>query len=945
MTLLGQFALWIAFLLGLWATLSPSPGRWQDRPDLAASVTIASYGIFGALLVASVSLWKGLASHDFNIEYVAAYTSRNLPDGYIFSAFWAGQKGSLLFWAVVLSLFAAVAQLLTPRRYAPLMPYVAGVTSAVIAFFVCTMLFAANPFERLAFTPADGRGLNPQLQNPGMMIHPPMLYLGYISITIPFAFAIAALLTRGLDTGWIHAIRKWTLVSWLFLSIGITLGMWWAYVELGWGGYWAWDPVENASLLPWLTMTAFLHSVMIQEKRGMLKRWNVGLIIGTFLLSIFGTFITRSGVIASVHSFTQCNVGYFFLGFLVVAGVLSYTLLHTRWPLLKADVQLESVLSREAAFLFNNLLLVGIAFSVLWGTLFPILSELVRGTKITVGPPFFNRVNVPLGLLLLGLTGNRPADCVAQSLGGQSEASVHRTGSHGGGGSRWAARARRAGLPRARGPYPCRLRGRNDRRRSSIAACVPACGCTGSRSRSRSPGWSGRNRRRYGGYIVHVGVLIYFVAFAGMAFKRETEATLKPGESVELASPFGHTYRLTHIGISQFETLNRIVSAATVSVEKDGKSVGLMTSEKRQHVDSFKRPTFEPSTEVGIRSTLQEDLYLIFAGAVGGTEEAVYRFTINPLVWWVWFGGFVLALGGIVTMWPGGGPTLAQATRRGAGGLRGDAGRGGEGVIPMDGSGGSGGVDRRQFFLPTRRGRAPAPGRCAGLPRWPGRSRQPARPQGRRPAARPHRRPAIRTREIQAIEQRLACSCGCTLDVFTCRTTDFTCTYSPELHREVVALHQAGKDGAGDPGCLCRQVRREGADGAQARGLQPGGLLAAWRRHRCRRRRAVRADLAAAVVRHRCNTDAAEPVPRRYHCNARGARAAPARAVRGRGLMVFEAAAAVLVGAAALWLVLRPIFVPAQAQRRGVRAGGPGGDAQRRGADGAQGDRVRPRDR
>src|SRR5687768_7698431 len=241
-----------------------------------------------------------------------------------------------------------------------------------------------------------------------MVNHPLMLYLGYIGITIRFAFAVAALHSRLLVIGWMHAIRKWTLVSWLFLSIGITLGMWWAYVELGWGGYWAWDPVENASFLPWLTMTAFLHSVMIQEKRGMLKRWNLGLIFGTFLLSIFGTFITRSGVIASVHSFTQSNVGYFFLAFLIVAAVLSFTLLYTRWSLLEADVQLESIVSREAAFLFNNLLFVGIAFSVLWGTLFPILSELVKGTKITVGPPFFNRVNVPLGLLLLGLTGIGP---------------------------------------------------------------------------------------------------------------------------------------------------------------------------------------------------------------------------------------------------------------------------------------------------------------------------------------------------------------------------------------------------------------------------------------------------------------------------------------------------------------------------------------------------------
>src|SRR4026207_2394883 len=361
MTLLGKFALWAAFVLGIWCVVLSCWGRWQGRPDLSMTVVRSIYAILGCLLVASLSLWKGLISHDFNMEYVAAYTSRNLPSAYIFSAFWAGQKGSLLFWAVVLSIFASAAQLLTPRRVAYPVPCVAGGTAAVITFFVSVMIFAADPFERLAFTPADGRGLNPQLQNIGMVIHPPMLYLGYISLTIPFAFAMAALLSRRLDAGWLQAIRKWTLVSWLFLSIGITLGMWWAYVELGWGGYWAWDPVENASLLPWLTMTAFLHSVMIQEKRGMLKRWNLGLIVGTFLLSIFGTFITRSGVIASVHSFTQSNVGYFFLGFLVDAAVLSFTLLYTRWPALQADVQLESMLSREAAFLFNNLLLVGVA--------------------------------------------------------------------------------------------------------------------------------------------------------------------------------------------------------------------------------------------------------------------------------------------------------------------------------------------------------------------------------------------------------------------------------------------------------------------------------------------------------------------------------------------------------------------------------------------------------
>jgi cytochrome c-type biogenesis protein CcmF len=660
MTLLGQFALWAAFLVGLWCVAIALSGRWRGRPDLAASVIRSVYAVFGCLVVASLALWKGLISHDFNIEYVAAYTSRNLPPYFIVSAFWAGQKGSLLFWAVVLSLFASLAQLLTPRRYADLMPYVAGVTSAVTAFFVSVMLFGSSPFERLAFTPADGRGLNPQLQNVGMVIHPPMLYLGYISITIPFAFAVAALLSRRLDTGWIHAIRKWTLVSWLFLSIGITLGMWWAYVELGWGGYWAWDPVENASLLPWLTMTAFLHSVMIQEKRGMLKRWNLGLIVGTFLLSIFGTFITRSGVIASVHSFTQSNVGYFFLGFLVVAAVLSFTLLYTRWPLLEADVHLESMLSREAAFLFNNLLLVGIAFSVLWGTLFPILSEAVRGSKITVGPPFFNRVNVPLGLLLLALTGIGPLIAWRKA----STANLRRqfVGPLASGGVTLAALLA-AGVRDFYAVTALALAG-------FVAGTITQEFWRGVRARRRMHGESvptafvrlvGRNRRRYGGYIVHAGILIYFVAFAGMAFKVEREATLKPGESVELRSPFGHTYRFTHVGISQYEALNRVVSAATVQVTLDGRPAGLLTSEKRQHVDSFKRPTFEPSTEVGIRSGLREDLYLVFAGAVDGTEEAVYRFNINPLVWWVWFGGFVLAFGGIVTMWPSGGPAVAPS--------------------------------------------------------------------------------------------------------------------------------------------------------------------------------------------------------------------------------------------------------------------------------------------
>ncbi len=653
MTLLGQFALWSGWLLCIWCAALALSGRWKDRPDLRASITGSVYAVFGLMAVAAAALWYGLVTHDFNIEYVAAYTSRTLPDYFVFSAFWAGQKGSLLLWAVVLSTFAALAQFLTSERHRELMPYVAGVTSVTLLFFISVMLFSANPFERLPFTPADGNGLNPQLQNIGMMVHPPMLYLGYISITIPFAFAVAALLSGRLDTGWIVAIRKWTLLSWLFLSTGIVLGMWWAYVELGWGGYWAWDPVENASFLPWLTMTAFLHSVMIQEKRGMLKRWNLGLIIGTFLLSIFGTFITRSGVIASVHSFAQSSVGYYFLAFLVLSGVASFTLLYQRWDRLKAEVQLESMLSREAAFLFNNLILVGIAFSVLWGTLFPILSEAVQGTKVTVGPPFFNRVNVPLGLALLALTGIGPLiawrKASPQNLRRQFLAPTA---------TMLVAAVALVALG-MRDPWALMAMSLG----AFVAGTVTQEFYRGARARHRIHGEGyllaavrlvGRNRRRYGGYIVHVGILVMFVAFAGMAFKVDQEANLLPGESIEVRSPYGHTYQMTHLGISQFEHLNRLVSQATVQVERDGKPLGIMTSEKRQHVNSLGEAEFQPSTEVGIRSDLREDLYIVYAGSVGGTEEAVYRFTVNPLVLWVWLGGVILIAGGIITMWPGG---------------------------------------------------------------------------------------------------------------------------------------------------------------------------------------------------------------------------------------------------------------------------------------------------
>src|SRR5690349_16739228 len=394
--------------MAAWSATVSFAGGQLRRADLIESGERAMYATLALVVLASLGLWTALITHDFSIKYVASFTSANLPTVYTITAFWGGQSGSLLFWALILSIYSTIALYTNRTRNRELMPYVTGTLALILVFFLATICFGSNPCERLDWIPPDGRGMNPQLQNPGMAIHPPNLYLGYVGTTIPFAFAIAALITRRLDAEWLTAIRKWTLIAWFFNTTGIVLGMWWAYVELGWGGYWAWDPVENASLLPWLTNTAFLHSIMVQEKRGMLRKWNVTLVVSAFLLSILGTFITRSGVISSVHAFSQSSVGYWFLGFLVIAIAVTAYLVTTRLSDLRSRAELESMVSREATFLFNNLLLCGIAFSILWGTLFPILSEAVRGTKITVGPPFFNQVNIPLGLGLLALTGIGP---------------------------------------------------------------------------------------------------------------------------------------------------------------------------------------------------------------------------------------------------------------------------------------------------------------------------------------------------------------------------------------------------------------------------------------------------------------------------------------------------------------------------------------------------------
>ena len=658
MTVLGELSLWIALLLAGWACLMSFAGGALRRQDLILSGERAVYAMWGFVVVASLGLWTALLQHDFTLRYVASYTSSNLPRLYTLSAFWAGQAGSMLFWSLILTTYSAIAVWTNRSRNRVLMPYVSGTLAAVTLFFLATICFGDSPFARLPYDVIDGNGMNPQLQNPGMAFHPPNLYLGYVATTVPFAFAIAALITRRLDAEWLAAVRRWALVSWFFLTIGITLGMWWAYVELGWGGYWAWDPVENASLLPWLTGTAFLHSIMIQEKRGMLRKWNVVLVVSTFLLAILGTFITRSGVIQSVHSFAQSPVGVWFGALLVIALSVTSYLVITRLHNLEAKAELESMLSREAAFLYNNVLLVGIAFSVMWGTLFPILSEAVRGTKITVGPPFFNAVNVPLGLLLLALTGIGPLiawrRASVSNLRRQFAVPVFAAVVVG-------AVLLVLGMREWHALVAYTLAG-------FVSGTILQEFYKGVGARMRMHGENPvvallrlivRNRRRYGGYIVHAGVVMLFCAFAGLAFKREFDVTLATGQAFTATDPYGHEWRFVSDGISRFDALNRQVTAVTLKPWRDGRAMPLIESEKRQHVDSRGQPTFEPSTAVGIYERASQDVYVVFTGQTG-PDTAEIRITFNPLVWWVWYGGMVMALGGLIVMWPASDRTRAQ---------------------------------------------------------------------------------------------------------------------------------------------------------------------------------------------------------------------------------------------------------------------------------------------
>lgn len=654
MILLGELSLWVALLMAAWTTTVSFAGGVQGRPDLVRSGQRALYATFAFTVIASLGIWTALFTHDFSIKFVASYTSINLPKVYTFTAFWAGQAGSLLFWALILTTYSTIAVASSWKNNKTLMPWVIGTLGSIALFFLMALCFGANPYERIDWIPADGRGMNPQLQNPGMAIHPPMLYLGLVATAVPFAFAVAALITHKLDTEWLAAVRRWALLSWFFLTIGIVLGMWWAYVELGWGGYWAWDPVENSSFLPWLTGTAFLHSIMIQEKRGMLRKWNVALVMATFLLTILGTFITRSGIIESVHAFSRSPVGNWFVAFLVGAVTVSAYLIATRLRDLQATVELESLVSREAAFLYNNLALVGICFATLWGTLYPILSEWA-GEKQNVGLPFFNTVNGPLGLFLLLLTGvgpliawrrASPANLRRQFTfpliaGGAVFVTLFALGMRD-----WYALVTYLLAGFVFGTIGQEFyKGIGARRRMYEEKLHTA-----------SIRLVARNRRRYGGYIVHFGVVVIFCAFGGLMFRKEFSPTLKQGESFAATDAYGHKWVFTSQGISNFEALNRRVVAASFAVTRDGKKMGLMSSEKRQHIDSRGNPTFEASTEVAILESAKQDVYMVFAGMPTADSVAI-SIWFNPLVIWVWIGGIVMAFGGLIVMWP-------QATSR-----------------------------------------------------------------------------------------------------------------------------------------------------------------------------------------------------------------------------------------------------------------------------------------
>ncbi len=639
---LGRAALVVALGLVLYAAIAGGYAALRRRRRLHESARSAFFAAFAATAVAALVLLNAFRERDFSFTYVADHASRKLPFPYIYSAFWGGQEGSLLLWLLVLTAVGSAALAFNGKLTRDVLPWVTPVLGGVAAFFAFLLVFVASPFATQT-APADGVGLVPSLQNPYMMIHPPLLYLGYVGLTIPFAFAAAALLSGRADERWIVATRRWTLAAWTFLGIGILLGAKWAYEEVGWGGYYAWDPVENAALMPWLASTAFLHSVMVQEKKNMLRVWNVVLVSGAFCLSIFGTFLTRSGVLNSIHSFTESSIGPWFLGFICAIAAFSVVLIARRLPLLRARTRLESLASREAAFLYNNLLLVALTLTVLWGVAFPIVSEAVRGTAVTVGPPYFNFFLRVFGLPLLLLMGIGPLVAWRRTSLSRLRAIVVWPAVFSAGvGAALLAAGAGSSIP---GLLAYTFS-------AFVFAAITLEFVQGTRARKAleiGSWWSAfselvaRNRRRYGGYVVHAAIVLLAIGIAGSAYGATKAERLHPGDSLSIRG-----YDLMYLGAVQRQRGNHVEIRAQLAVSRRGKDLGTFMAGKNSYPAEQ-----QVSNEVAIRSDWlrAEDLFII--GDQFNKDGSVdLKVVVNPLVNLIWVAGAVFLLGSLIAMWP-----------------------------------------------------------------------------------------------------------------------------------------------------------------------------------------------------------------------------------------------------------------------------------------------------
>jgi cytochrome c-type biogenesis protein CcmF len=644
MPALGSFVLLACFVVCAYAVAASVAGARRRSRRLIESGIGAFYLVTALMTLASAVLIHAFVTNNYSIKYVQRYSDAALPLAYKVASYWGGLDGSIMFWVFLLGLFGAVAVHMNRERHRELIPYVVSVIAVTEMFFIFLMIVHNNPFSTfLTPPPADGRGLNPLLQNFYMAIHPPSLYIGFVAMTIPFAFGMAALITGHLDDSWLRAVRRWTMIGWLFLTFGLTLGMLWAYEELGWGGYWGWDPVENAGLLPWFTATAFLHSVMVQERRGMLRVWNVTLVIITFFLTIFGTFMTRSGIVQSVHAFGEDReLAWLFTIFMVFLLTFSFGFLIYRLPLLKARHEFDSWVSREAAFLANNWILLFSAFFVLFATMFPTLSEAVTGQRLTVGPPFFNKWMLPIGLVLLLLTGIGPllawrkstmSNLVYQFMWPTLVAAGTGVALFAAGVRVWSS-----GICFALCGFVLGTIGQEFLRGAQVRR-----GATGTDIITAMIGLVGRSKRRYGGYIVHVGIVLMFLGFAGEGFKREEQVLLKPGQQ----STVGH-FTIKHDALRVTNDQQKQMITGHVSVFEDGKTIGTMSPAKW----FFNKREQEPTTEVAIRRRPSEDLYIVLAGYDVASQSATYQITINPLVNWIWLGFGIMALGSLIALLP-----------------------------------------------------------------------------------------------------------------------------------------------------------------------------------------------------------------------------------------------------------------------------------------------------